>query len=327
MEVIIGTDFNYEWDGIILRDVMFEPESMPPMLNELFEIQQGVKSKLQMHFSPKLMEIIEADQGCGSQETGDGVELYNKTLQTEDLRVEFPQCADVFKNKFTEEDLKSGNDVNDLSGTAIQNRIITPLLRDAVMKDLFNILCFGDVNSGDPKRDMFDGLWTVILSDEYCGTNASTGFSATLQPGEALAAFKSCYNNAPSEFDDLDENDRAFYVTRSIYNNLQDSYESNSSGSDLQMQYLENGIPQLTYRGIRVVKISVWDNYIKKKGLSNPHRILYTTRENHVAGFDVQADAISLKMWYENKDDQMYYRMKFPAGYQFKFCSYNTYAI
>ena len=42
--------------------------------------------------------------------------------------------------------------------------------------------------------------------------------------------------------DQLPEADKKFYVTRSVYDNLVASYESVSTGSDLQVGYQQDGI-------------------------------------------------------------------------------------
>lgn len=328
-DVVLNNNFNYTYNGVLLKDIFLDPTVQSPNLAKIFTTQQGVKSKLQMHFSPPLSGITEADAGCGSQMTGNGVTLTNKTLDTVDLRIEFGQCADVFKGIYLEEFMKSGNSQNDISGTAIQNKLIIPLLKDAVGRDQFDIASFGDTGSADPKINMLDGLWTRLIADEaaYCGTRASVTLGNTLADGDALKALKACYEEAAIEFKQLDQTKRVFRVTGSVFENLVSSYESNSTGSDLQVTWLKDGITVVRYRGHEVVPVYSWDNYILNNSLANPHRVLYTSVDNHVLGFDVSNDAMKMDIWYEKKDDQMYYRIKYNMGYEYKFCEYNTFAI
>jgi hypothetical protein len=51
-------------------------------------------------------------------------------------------------------------------------------------------------------------------------------------------------------------------------------------------------------------------------GLDGTNRMFLGTQENFVLGFDLQNDEEEFDMWYEKKDDKVYYRVKFKRGLQ-----------
>jgi hypothetical protein len=51
-------------------------------------------------------------------------------------------------------------------------------------------------------------------------------------------------------------------------------------------------------------------------GLDGTDRMFLGTQENFFLGFDLQNDEEEFDMWYEKKDDKVYYRVKFKRGLQ-----------
>ena len=51
-------------------------------------------------------------------------------------------------------------------------------------------------------------------------------------------------------------------------------------------------------------------------GLDGTNRMFLGTQENFFLGFDLQNDEEEFDMWYDKKDDKVYYRVKFKRGLQ-----------
>tara|TARA_R110001632_G_scaffold112950_1_gene224057 strand:- start:317 stop:892 length:576 start_codon:yes stop_codon:yes gene_type:complete len=51
-------------------------------------------------------------------------------------------------------------------------------------------------------------------------------------------------------------------------------------------------------------------------GLDGTERMFLGTQENFFLGFDLQNDEEEFDMWYDKKDDKVYYRVKFKRGLQ-----------
>jgi hypothetical protein len=323
----VDVNLDYTYNGQETLDVFITPGVQHPGITDLFTVLNGVKSKMQLGYTNQMQKITKADDlSCGRTTTGTGVEILNRTLEVSPLKIFLEQCGDAFANTIYEEWLKAGNDVNDLTGTAAE-KLMNTLVAEAAGRDAFNILSFGDTGSVDTDINMLDGLWTrldagVIATD----VEEVAAFNAVLVAGEALAKMQLAYESAPNTLDQLPEADRKFYVTRSVYDNLVSSYESVSTGSDLQVGYLQDGIPFVRYRGVEVIKLAQWDAALASFSLLSTHKLLYTTPTNHIVGVEKAGDETNAKVWYSNDDDNVKTSVKYRMGYQYRAAGFTVIA-
>lgn len=325
MANILTTNFDYTYDGILTQDVLIKPAVMHPDTLSLFRVIPGVKSKYQLNLVNPLGKIVQGAQQCGNlrQVTGNAVEITNRTLETCGMEVYLEQCYDVFQNTILERALRSGVDEADLSpGTQIGN-LISQMVSEAVGREVFRIFSFGDTTSpaGDPSYyGMCDGLWSRLINgeagydvdkiDDIAVLNQTSGT-------RALDYLRNLYEGAPNILKGIPMNERRFFVTQNVYENLMTTYEDKTLDGGGLIQRLENGVPTLFFRGIPVIPLIAWDSWISQDNLGNPARILYTTPQNHVIGVDSAADASSFRFWWDMDNDVFKIRTKFRMGYNF----------
>jgi len=323
----IDVTLDYTYNGQETLDVFITPGVKHPGITDLFTVINGIKSKHQLGITNQLAQITKADDlACGRTVTGTGVDIFNRTIEVSPLKIFLEQCGDAFKNTIYEEWLKAGNDVNDLTGTAAE-KLLNTLVAEAAGRDAFNILSFGDTGSIDTDINMLDGLWTrldagVIATDVL----EVAAFNAVLVAGESLAKLQLMYESAPATLDQISESEKKFYVTRSVYDNLVSSYESVSTGSDLQVGYTQDGIPVVRFRGIEVLKVSQWDAAITTFTLGKPNRAIYTTPENHVVGIEKASDETNASTWYSKDDDVVKTSVKYRMGYNYRAAGFTVIA-
>ena len=325
---VLTPNLNYTYNGIETTEVFIKPGVMHPSVTQLFDVIAGVRSKQQMGLVNQISGITLADDlSCGNETPSDGVEITNRTLETSPLKIRIDQCADVFANTIYENLLKTGVDLNDVTGTDVQ-RLMEEVIVPGIARDAFNIASFGDTGFTNPEINQLDGLWTRLIAGvaDYC-VQREGDFNDILQTDEALTTFKAMYESAPAILDQIPLNEKFFFVTRSVYDNLVSSYESVSNGSDLQVGYNIDGIPFVKYRGIEVVKLTQWDEAIKSFGLSDPNRAIYTTPSNHVLGFENTNDVTRLDIWYSQDDDLTKVRGRYKMGYNYKHCDLQVIAF
>tara|TARA_R110002167_G_scaffold118766_1_gene295575 strand:+ start:2107 stop:3096 length:990 start_codon:yes stop_codon:yes gene_type:complete len=320
MANVLTTNFDYTYNGTEAAEAAIKPAVLHPLVTQLFTVMEGVKSKHQIGLTSELSQITIADDGsCGRTTTGDGVEITNTTLTTAGFQANIPQCGNVFKDTIWENLMNSGNDANDITNTPIK-RLMEEVYVPGLSRDAFNSLSFGDTNSIDPNINIIDGLWPSLDAGVIAGeVTEVAAFNAVLVAGEALAKTVLMIESADNILDQLDENDKKIYVTRSVYQNLVSSYESVSTGSDLQVGYQQDGIVQVRVRGIEVIKLAQWDSAITTFTLGNPNRALYTTPSNHIVGFEDSNDVTSLEIWYSKDDNIVNTSAKYRMGYVYKF--------
>jgi hypothetical protein len=109
-------------------------------------------------------------------------------------------------------------------------------------------------------------------------------------------------------------------VTRSIWENLYDTYTGTGAVTELAFKQAMDGIGgQLTFRGIPVVPITIWDDFLADS--ANPlysttrHLISFTLKDNHILGVENTGDLEKLDSWFEKKDNKRYYRANMTMGF------------
>lgn len=327
MANVIDVNLDFTYNGQETLDVFITPGVQHPGITDLFTVLSGIKSKHQLGITNQLAQITKADDlTCGRTVTGTGVEIFNRTLEVSPLKIFLEQCGDAFKNTIYEEWLKAGNDVNDLTGTAAE-KLMNALVAEAAGRDAFNILSFGDTGSIDTDINMLDGLWTTLDAGVIATDVIEVAdFNAVLVADEALDKMKLAYESAPATLDQISLTEKKFYVTRSVYDNLVSSYESVSTGSDLQVGYTQDGIPVVRFRGVEVLKLSQWDSALNTFGLLSTHKLLYTTPENHVVGIEKASDETNASTWYSKDDDIVKTSVKYRMGYQYRAAGFTVIA-
>jgi len=325
----VELSLNYTWDGITATDIIYKPSVQTPEIQSLFTILSGIKSKKQLYLPANLEKIVKANEGCSRTSSGSAT-ITNRTLTVSELQVFMEQCYEEFMNTVFEEALRMGIDKADISGTVIET-IIMNLIKDAMVRDNFRILSFGDTGSGSADYNQLDGLWPTLIDGvaTYCVDRIGSALgSSTLAADTALTYLKAHYEGAPIILKQQPIANRKFYVTGSVYENLMSSYESKSSGSDAQLNLLIDGVSgSLKYRGIEVIPIYAWDAALEADaplGVSVKHLILYTIKDNHFVGLERASDQGNVGAWYERKDKKVYFEAAYQLGYQYAHCDLQT---
>jgi hypothetical protein len=93
---------------------------------------------------------------------------------------------------------------------------------------------------------------------------------------------------------------------------------------------LQKGLTTLTYKGIPVIPVDVWDLFLAES--DNPlfattrHLILLTVKDNHILGVEQGSDLNKIEGWYERKDRKFYYEADMKFGYNYLHCDLQTIA-
>lgn len=321
MANVLVENLDYTYNGKESTDLFFKPSVSSPQFS-MFRIMDDVQSKKQLNLVGNLRNIVQKYDTCDRPDPSSGIDITNRTLEVTELEVFLEQCKDTFEDSIFETALRDGIERNDVTGTIIEKAILT-LVTDAMRRDNFDIFSFGDTNATGPADflNKLDGLWTRLIdgTSDYCVKRIGAGFgSGNLAADAALNRLRLMYSQAPNIL--KESPDKKFFVTQSIFDNLLTSYESVTSGSNLQFQLLQDGTQVLKFRGIEVVPILAWDDAIERYGLDAPHRILYTVADNHVIGLNRAGDFEKVGVWYERKDRKVYFEAQYRMGYNYVHC-------
>lgn len=327
----ITPNFDFTYPGQYSLDEVYLPTIQTPDITQLFTVRPGIKSGQQIPVVGVLEDIVKAYVSCGDNPAGT-VGITNCKIETVEMKVHFQQCKDDFESHFLESWLDDGLAARELS-TKLRG-IINNLVMDAMKRDNFRILCFGDTTSLSTKYNQLDGLWTQVIADgtAYCypriGTALGTG---TLAAGAALTRLRAMYEGAPITLKQVPNNMKGFYVTGSVYENLLTSYESNATGSDAQFRMLQkgpNGV--LTFRGIPVYPYYAWDAVLADPvaplyGVTS-HLIMYTTSAANIVGVARLSDMTAIRGYFWEENETYNVKGQYKMGYKSCVCELNAVA-
>jgi ATP-dependent Clp endopeptidase proteolytic subunit ClpP len=337
MVSILETNFNYTYPGIITTDIFYKPTLQAPALSDIFTIDQGIKDRKRYNLVTQLDKILKPYTGCDRTFNGNRQLVTNTTVQTKEFQVSESWCKDDFTNQLSgqynilaQEWLKTGLKSFDPSGTPI-DKIIDKVLIDALQRDVFRRVSFAAGNSSDDDYNQFDGLWDRLIdssgASNYCVRRAGSELgTAALSAGNALTYLEQAYDqsnillkNAPG---------KKFFVTRSIWDNYYNSLIGTGAVTEQAFENLQKGLTTLTYKGIPVVPVDLWDVFLAES--DNPlfattrHLILLTIKENHILGVEQGSDLNKIEGWYERKDRKFYYEADMKMGYNYLHCDLQT---
>jgi hypothetical protein len=330
MATILTTNFDYTYDGKLITEVMYKPVQNTPALGDLFTILTGAKYKFQIPLLTPLDKVTTKAEGC--ERTFSGVkQITNTTLSLVPLEINAEFCKTDFEgagNILAEEWLRQGIDEFNIDGTQLQ-RIINMLLTDAQRLDAFRFALFGDANDANADWNAFTGMIPSLVAglaeggelESYCVQGQSGQFSGALGTNEALDALRNAWGRATQIL--KSQPDLRFYVTGQVFDNLLASYTA-LGNTEIQMTYLQNGVPSMRFYGIPVIAVRYADTLLADS--DNPlfgtmeNFVILTTKANHFLGTDRPQDIENIAGWYERKDRKFYFEGYWRMGYQRKFC-------
>jgi hypothetical protein len=319
MSTLIGTDFDYTYNGKETTDIFINPSIMTPEVQSLFTVLPGVKSSQQLSLLSAPTKIVKAYSGCSETWTATGAKtsVTNRTLTTAEMEVRLDWCKDDFDNTILENLLASGTGAND--ATPQVKSLIQNIVLDGMRQDNFRMLSFGST-SGGVYYNPYNGLWPTLIAGEstYEVTKVDSISALNQTVGtRALDYFQALFEESPIYLKQMAVNEKAFYVTGNVYDNYLKTLETLNS-SEGGWKATQDGILRPSYRGIPIYGFYEWDNWIEADTLGNNTRILYTTPKNHVVGTEKLTDSKGLSIWYEKKDRTVYVDAQFKMGYQYR---------
>ena len=164
------------------------------------------------------------------------------------------------------------------------------------------------------------GALTGDISGSNVATLGNTAPSA-LATGEAEATLILLYAGADKVLKSVPNEQKVFLVSDLFLENYMAYLES--LGNTTSQFIIENGRPQYTFRGIKLIAPG-WDlhlnaDYPHASGYlyAYPHRVIYTSLDNLVLGIDSMNQFNETKMWYNPDVEENRFRSKLVMGCQY----------
>lgn len=341
MASALETNFSYTYPGILSTEVSFKPTEDTPALSDIFTIDQGISFRKRYNLLTQLSKILKPYNGCARTFTG-SQDITDTVVETKEFEVALEWCKDDFTNQLAssynflaQEWLKTGNDSFNPDSTPIAS-IINQLIEDAVRRDVFRRVSFGDQASASADWNTIDGLWTRLIdtsgASNYCVRRASGTSLATaaLSAGEAIDVLERVYDQSANILKQVPNSKKKFFVTGSIYDNYYNSLVGTGAVTEAAFMNQQNGLTNLRFKGIDVIPVRYWDTLLDDStnplAATSKHLVLYTTKENHILGVENNADLNKIEGWYERKDRKYYFEGNMKFGYNYLHCDLQTIA-
>jgi len=290
------TNYVNEQSTDLISRLYFEKTS-----SDYFTLQSGVKKTDALHLLA-VTAFPQDGSGCSPTASGD-VAFTNRDITVGQITYFSGFCMKDLIPKYTQILLRAGNaETEDMAFEAeVADSIIKTIMEHNETADWQ-----GDTASGNVYINRYDGLIKII--------DAAT----TAVDGNTSAA-TSITSGASGNVDTL-------------VNNICNARPAKVKSAANQVLFVgqdtfDKFVDTLNAKNLYNVDATSWANYsvsipgknvtlVGVVGLDGTDRMFLGTQENFFLGFDLQNDEEEFDMWYEKKDDKVYYRVKFKRGLQ-----------
>lgn len=295
-------------------------------INAIHTVFPDIVTKTEIGFVGDGGMVGVAGQGCNP--TAQEWKINTRKLNWEPKRWEIllEECWTDLENAATIYSLRTGVDIPDFTDTDYMNLVIE-VLKKSVMDFWWRLFWFNDTaakNVDDEESPgiitkglnlkyftIIDGFWKQIVSQATTNTKQraatiaeNTGATYTAQelnPANVKGYLNKVVFGAPLELRNM--NDRFILVTQSVYDAYTQSLQDACCLESSRMALL-NGMSALSYNGIPVIAMPVWDKMIAANEdtgtkLNNPHRILFTAKSVLGVGVDSIDSFDKFRIWYD----------------------------
>lgn len=329
MANFITDSFSHTYAGEeFISELFYKPQEGSQAVAEIYRVMPNIKVKRNLYLPGTLQNIVKKYSSCGFSAAGGTMTITDKVLDVEKLKVNLELCVNEFDDTFIEEQMKTGVDINDMTGTVIEE-ITLRKVAEGIKEDIGRVAWFGSDASGSTNYDWFDGWIQLGIDDstnlgQFVDMSTISGVENTstgvLESGGSLALLRNMWENQSKVLRQMPKASKKFYVTSTVYDNLITSYED--TNSSLGLTKLTDGSETLMFRGVEVVEVTGWDTQLADA--NNPQAstigdnlVVYTMPQNLVIGTDVSDPAAQLKVRSNDDDDeQLKIISKFKMGVQ-----------
>ncbi len=290
------TNYVNEQSTDLISRLYFEKTS-----SDYFTLQSGVKKTDALHLLA-VTAFPQDGSGCSPTASGD-VTFSNRDLTVGQITYFSGFCMKDLIPKYTQILLRAGNgETEDMAFEAeVADSVIKTIMEHNEVADWQ-----GDTASANVYINRYDGLIKIIDA----ATTAVDGNTSS-----ATAITSGASGNVDTLVSDM-ANARPAKVKSAANQVL-------FVGQDTFDKYVDT----LNAKNLYHVNATDWANYtvsipgknvtlVGVAGLDGTDRMFLGTQENFFLGFDLQNDEEEFDMWYDKKDDKVYYRVKFKRGLQ-----------
>ena len=292
------TDYVNEQSTDPISRLYFEKTS-----SDYFTLQSGVKKTDALHLLA-VSAIPQDGSSCAVSASGD-VDFTDRNLTVGQITYFSGFCMKDLIPKYTQILLRAGNgETEEMAFEAeVAESVIKTIMEHNEVADWQGDTIGTNTNVYTNK---YDGLIKIIddaTTAVDCNTSSATAITAG-SSGNVDGLITDICNARPAKVKSAAN--QVLFV-----------------GQDTFDKYVDT----LNAKNLYHVNATDWANYetsiagknvqlVGVAGLDGTNRMFLGTKDNFFLGFDLQGDDEEFDMWYDKKDDKVYYRVKFKRGLQ-----------
>lgn len=328
----------YTFPGNLPLEIFTKPSIGTPALSDMFTIRQGIRTDEYLILQGQLDKILGASEGCEPSYTTSGT-FTDRKITVGKFGAYLKWCKEDFistASALTNDPSWVADGLDGYDASAKVRKVWMDEMIDALRRDYFRIALFANDTAPSGFWSQIEGLFVKLhdANASYCvkrvGNSLGNSQTTVLTTDEALDALRRTHTDAAIILKSLAPQDKVFWVTGAVYENLMASYESKNGGTEVQFRYLENGTESLKFRGIDVKPIYMADSVLSSDTTcpwygNMRNFIIYTPKasskfSNLVLGTENASDLNKIKMFFDEKDDVTYAKHEARLGVNFIHC-------
>lgn len=320
-----------------INELVYEGIQTLPELSAIHTMYDGIVYDKEIGFITGGGLVGKKGQGCDPETQDFNISTRKVKWEPKEWEVFIDECAEPLKNTMVVYAMNKGTRVDDLTDTDYM-AIVVEVLIDAVKSFLYRIIWFGDKdakNVGDGGDgvitagvdteyfDIIDGLFKqleiIVANTPAAGVtisaNQQTSYAlqeSSLTPDLAYQLLSNMYYKSNPKMRER-KGELRFLVTQSIA----DKYEQYLTGKGISETYknLVDGIQALSFNGIPVIPMPVWDSMIQSyqdlgTKYNKPHRALLSTKAVVAVGTTSAGGYDEVDLWYDKTSRKNYALIK-----------------
>lgn len=315
-----------------LAELIFLELQEDDKLGQLVTFMTRQENGKKLGFVGKAGLLGKKAKGCDPEYAKNLVQASEKTWTLEEWEIAEEICYKELENTIAEHFAANGSDMADLTSSDYMEKVVRPLLEQAIRDLIVRLVFFGDTEAeGNLKAgvdaeyfNLFDGIWKQLFVAVTAGkttrvsveantkTTVAAQYEAMRQPGAATGVLNSLIINTPMKLRTMA--DRVFIVTQAFADMLNLDIQENNKGSELQWESIFAGIQKSTYQGITLIAVPQFDeiiqDYLKNStnadAYDKPFRVIYGAKGNFRAGTKSAETLAELQITFDKKDRKNY---------------------
>jgi hypothetical protein len=330
MAIIDLSRFSFHGDELkAVSELVYDEVVKAPEISLIHTLFTNIKVDGEVGFIGEGGLVGKKNKGCEIVPQNFGIATRLLKWEPKDWEILIHACWNELKQTAAAYSLGTGTAVADFSNTDYMN-VVTTVLAVAMKKFIIRLAWFSDVdaanyipaNGNDPASggdlapgvdveyfNILNGFWKQIAL-QYAAApkqrvaiaeNAGASYAAQkLLPANVQGYLQRLKYGAPVTLRSV--SGLMYICTQSVY----DAYEQSLSGTALESMYrnLVDGQKTLTYGGIPLTPIPVWDEIILASfntgaKLVNPHRVVLTSKAALGIGVDAESSFGDVDVWYD----------------------------